>query len=76
MLRLESLNKSPRTVGAMEVKPASPNPIAALSSRKELNSFMKELAKVHDTQARIHTAINHFREYLSPRNPKAGAEAK
>ena len=51
-------------------------PIAARSSRKELKSFMKELAKVQEPQARIPRAINHFREYLSPRNPKAGAEAK
>ena len=43
---------------------------------ESLPTFVKELASVQAPQANTPKNINHFLEYLSPRNPKTGAEAK
>lgn len=39
-------------------------------------TVIKELTKVQAPQAKTPKAISHFREYLSPKKPKTGAEAK
>ena len=51
-----------------------------ISEKCKINSEditgIKELARVQIPQAKTPNAINHFLEYLSPRKPKIGAEAK